>query len=67
MRLAAYQRAEPRLRERYDEAQAAAIQRDLEAEREFDEWLEAELADDPIAQAVKAERELVDLIVERDG
>lgn len=54
--LAGYRNAPPAIREAFDRAQARAIERDLAEQRRLDEWAEAELADDPIAQAVARRR-----------
>lgn len=63
-RLAAYLASPPGVREAFDRRQKAAIERDLAEQRELDEWVEAELADDPIAQAVKRRRHNDRLIAE---
>ncbi len=54
--LAGYLNAPPVIREAFDRAQAVAIERSLREQREIDEWYEAEIADDPVAQAVARRR-----------
>lgn len=61
--LAGYLNAPPVIREAFDRAQARAIERELADRREIDEWVEAELADDPLAQAVARRRRNDRLIV----
>ncbi len=56
MSLRGYLNAPPVIREAFDRAQARAIERDLAEQRRLDEWAEAELADDPVAQAVARRR-----------
>lgn len=67
MSLRGYLNAPPVIREAFDRAQARAIERDLARQRRLDEWAEAELADDPIAQAVARRRRNDRRIVEAIG
>ena len=60
--LAGYRNAPAEVRAAFDRAQQAAIERDLKRERESDAWVEAELADDPIAQDVAERRRIADVI-----
>lgn len=55
-RLAAYLAAPPEARAKFDDANIAAIERDLAEERELDEWIEAELGDDPVYRRVQERR-----------
>lgn len=64
MSLRGYLNAPPVVREAFDRAQAAAIDRSLAKQREIDDWYEAEVADDPTVQAVARRRRNDRLIVE---
>lgn len=55
-RLAAYLAAPPEVRAAFDKANIAAIERDLAEERELDEWIEAEVSDDPVYRRVQERR-----------
>lgn len=55
-RLAAYLAAPPEVRAAFDKANIAAIERDQAAERELDDWIEAEFSDDPIWRRVQKRR-----------
>lgn len=64
MSLRGYLNAPPVIREAFDRAQKAAIERELAKQREIDEWHEAEIADDPLVEAVARRRRNDRLTVE---